>query len=611
MITKITKKVSLMAALALGLQANATHLGNQILLTARLNGAQQVPAITTNAVGVAAFSLNATRDTMCMSMTVSGLSGAVTGAHIHAGAAGTAGAVLVDLDGGLVGNSGTATITGANLIPALVSNYLRGLMYVNIHTAANPNGEIRGQIVPETDIEFVATLDGTQQTPPITTSAFGLATFALSKHNGKLMIRVVADGLSGTISGAHLHTGAIGAGGPVTLDLSSYIVGNTIIASVDPTAFLTDLMAGNIYLNLHTATNPNGEIRGQLMKDNKIAFDALLNGAQQTPAVTTNAMGLASFKLNTAMDSLWYDVTLTGLSSTASGAHLHNAAAGVSGAVVLDMTSDINGNRIMGMATGAAVTPLLSNMLKGNLYLNVHNTANPNGEIRGQVYRLLREGYTATIDGMQSMPMVTTNAHGTLVASVDRNQTDLHYMVVVDGITANGIHFHKGAMGQGGAVLFDITPTFANNGAFGYWKSTDASPFTTANSLSFRNDSVYVNLHTVANPNGEIRGQVERGYHCYTITTGIEENKFATTSITVFPNPVSNNLSVTFTENNLAKAQLQITDVQGRNIITQNVNVIAGQNKVEVDASKLTNGLYLLQLNIAGKPIVFTKLIKE
>ncbi len=602
-----TKSFLLIAVLATTISTRAASAGDQILLSARMNGAQETPAVTTNAVGVAAFSLNATHDTMCVTMTVSGLSGPITGAHIHSGAPGVSGAVVLGLDAFLSGNNLSVTLTGSNLTPALLSDYLSGKMYINVHTSANPNGEIRGQIVPETDMEFVADMNGAQETPAVTTNAFALGTFALSKHNGKLLIRVVADGLSGAIMGAHLHMGAIGMSGGVVADLTSDIMGNTIVASVDPTTFLADLLAGNIYINLHTAANPNGEIRGQLLTDKKIAFDAWIDGAQETPAVTTNAIGLASVKLNTMMDTLWYDVVLNGLSSTASGAHIHTGAAGVAGGVALNMSSNINGNRVTGMVTGATVMPLVSDLLKGNLYMNFHNTANPNGEIRGQIYSLLREGFTAAIDGIQETPLVSSSAHGTMVASIDRNKTDLHFMVVADGLSASGAHIHTGAMGQSGAVIEDLSSVYMNNGAFGYWKSTDVSPFTSGNATTVESGNAYVNLHTTANPNGEIRGQLNSGYQCYSIVLGVDESSnLINNNISVYPNPAENQLTV-YSEQP-ASVTVQITNALGQVVQTSNLK---NQKSIMLNIEMLPEGVYFLSIINADKSVSVSRFIKQ
>lgn len=592
------------------MHSSASHLRDQILLSARMNGAQEVPAVTTSAVGLAALNLNPTRDTLCVNMTVTGLSGAITGTHIHSGTAGTTGPVLFDLTSFLIGNSLSATITGADLTPALLSDYLQGNMYLNVHTAANPNGEIRGQIIQETDVQFIATLDGAQQTPPVPTAAFGIGTFALSKHSGKLIVRVVTDGLSGTIDAAHLHTGAIGTSGPVSIDLTAGISGNNITATVDPTPILADLMAGNIYINIHTAVNPNGEIRGQLLGDSYLSFDALFTGAQEVPAVTTTATGLANVKLNTTFDSLWYDIAITGLADPATGAHFHNGAPGVSGPVVYDISSSINGNRITGLATGTDVTPLVNDLLKGNLYLNIHNTTNPNGEIRGQVYRLLREGYSGAIGGDQQVPNVVSSAWGTLVASIDRNQSDLHYMSVADGITPNGVHFHNAPDGQNGPVIFDLTSQFMNGGVFGYWKSTDAIPFMLANSLMFRNDSIYINMHTSAYPNGEIRGQAERGFICVTIATGINQLEEKGYSLSLYPNPANENLSMNVESKNVQDVRIELNDITGKIIFSEEIKLTKGENNLTYSIDDLSQGVYFLSIkNSSG--ITVNKFVKQ
>jgi hypothetical protein len=75
-------------------------------------------------------------------LSFSGLSGAAAAAHIHKGKPGAAGPVIVPLCGPCKsGQSGSTTISKA-VISALES----GSAYVNVHTAKNGNGEIRGQV---------------------------------------------------------------------------------------------------------------------------------------------------------------------------------------------------------------------------------------------------------------------------------------------------------------------------------------------------------------------------------------------------------------------------------------------------------------------------------
>src|SRR5687768_14395723 len=104
----------------------AAHLGPQILFTAQLNGAQQVPAVVTNASGVASIYLNASRDTLCVRVSWNGLSGAAAGIHIHDGAMGTNGGVIVDLSDDILGNQVYGRVTGNSLTPSLIAKLLSG-----------------------------------------------------------------------------------------------------------------------------------------------------------------------------------------------------------------------------------------------------------------------------------------------------------------------------------------------------------------------------------------------------------------------------------------------------------------------------------------------------
>jgi hypothetical protein len=112
---------------------------------ASLAGAQEVPPVTTTATGSAEVRYNPATSMLIWRVTYTGLSGPATGAHIHgpAGPGQNAG-VLVPFT-----NVATSPITGeARITPEQLGQLSSGQWYVNVHTAANPNGEIRGQLRP-------------------------------------------------------------------------------------------------------------------------------------------------------------------------------------------------------------------------------------------------------------------------------------------------------------------------------------------------------------------------------------------------------------------------------------------------------------------------------
>jgi hypothetical protein len=75
-------------------------------------------------------------------LTYSDLTGAVTAAHIHQGATGVAGSILIPL----CGPCATPSRGIVDLTAAQAGMLLQGQTYVNLHTASNPNGEVRGQL---------------------------------------------------------------------------------------------------------------------------------------------------------------------------------------------------------------------------------------------------------------------------------------------------------------------------------------------------------------------------------------------------------------------------------------------------------------------------------
>jgi hypothetical protein len=109
-----------------------------------LSGAEEVPANTSAARGTAEVQLNANTNMLSWKVTYSGLSGPATGGHIHGPAtAGQNAGVLVPF----TGNLNAQPVQGQmQITPAIAGHLASGHLYVNIHTAQFPGGEIRGQL---------------------------------------------------------------------------------------------------------------------------------------------------------------------------------------------------------------------------------------------------------------------------------------------------------------------------------------------------------------------------------------------------------------------------------------------------------------------------------
>ena len=115
-------------------------------------------------------------------------------------------------------------------------------------------------------IDFKATLSASTEVPPKNSTGTGDALASLDTATKKLSYTVTYSGLTGPATMGHIHgPAAVGANAGVVVPFASPVT--PIIGSVVLTdAQMADLMAGKYYVNIHTAANPAGEIRGQLVK---------------------------------------------------------------------------------------------------------------------------------------------------------------------------------------------------------------------------------------------------------------------------------------------------------------------------------------------------------
>lgn len=137
--------------------------GQTFTLTATLSGGSETPApgLNTGAFGNATVVVNVGTRTVDWTVDVFNLPSGITAAHIHVGAAGTPGPTVVNFTVPISASNdfrftGRATDTQINLRPDhgirsaddLFQAIIGGNTYVNVHSAVNPGGEIRGQLTP-------------------------------------------------------------------------------------------------------------------------------------------------------------------------------------------------------------------------------------------------------------------------------------------------------------------------------------------------------------------------------------------------------------------------------------------------------------------------------
>jgi len=211
------------------------------------------------------------------------------------------------------------------------------------------------------------------------------ATLTKSAVGAQMSWRLEFSNLSGNAIAAHVHVAARGVAGPVRVPLCAPCTsGMTGTANVDA-AVLDAIQNDRAYVNVHTPTNPAGEIRDQvsIVASVKTTLRAglerpkpkgKLGRARGTFTATVTKSGTSAV--------IAWRLTFAKLSGRAIAAHIHSGVRGKAGPVIVPLCAPCKSGA-HGRATVDA--SVLAALEAGRTYVNVHTKKNPLGEIRGQI----------------------------------------------------------------------------------------------------------------------------------------------------------------------------------------------------------------------------------
>jgi hypothetical protein len=177
-------------------------------------------------------------------------------------------------------------VSDAQFDDAGLTDYRDGRLYVNLHTPANPGGEIRGQLVPQGIQVLFSPMDGDQVVPPVATAANGVASTTANLTSRQFAVFVNASGVDDATS-AGINSGAADENGPEILPLEQTPMQPgqwSAIGELDVEAFAA-YRAGTLYAQIATPAQPEGEIRGQIVPPDAMEIDS------EAPVVTLTSPG--------------------------------------------------------------------------------------------------------------------------------------------------------------------------------------------------------------------------------------------------------------------------------------------------------------------------------
>jgi hypothetical protein len=260
----LTAKVMDSAGMMAMSAAVSVMVVNNPTFTLNLSPAQIYPLPASKASGNATLTVNLVTGAMSGNVMLTGIT--PTGARIGEGFAGSTGTTLVTLAANATAPTKWDVPSGSLLTADMVTALLQGKLYVTVLSAANPNGEIRGQILPSNVTVVWTALTGSQEATPVTIAASGVAATTVDSTANTVSIHINSTGVNDATA-ANLDTGAIAATGTplVPLAKDSVNMGHWFaeLAPIKGTD-VTSFTAAGWYANVITPAEMNGAIRGQI-----------------------------------------------------------------------------------------------------------------------------------------------------------------------------------------------------------------------------------------------------------------------------------------------------------------------------------------------------------
>jgi CHRD domain len=236
-----------------------------------LTGEAEQPAGDPVGTGTATVRMRLGQGQACFVISVADITLPSAGAHIHRGAVGVVGPIVVQLVApGASGRSSGCVAVPRPLVRELLASPAR--FYVNVHTTDYPAGAVRGQLRGTSPTalgrSFRLSLTGAAERPPADPDGTGTAVVRIRRDDGQLCYRLAVQNIQLPSVGAHIHRAPATANGPIVVGFSRPpdAAGGSSGCETADRALLDEILANpaGFYVNVHTREYPGGAVRAQL-----------------------------------------------------------------------------------------------------------------------------------------------------------------------------------------------------------------------------------------------------------------------------------------------------------------------------------------------------------
>jgi len=355
------------------------------------------------------------------------------------------------------------------------------------------------------------------------------------------------------------------------------------------------------YANVHTTKAPGGEIRGNFLALANAYFTANLNSRNENPPLAGNGAG--AIKAELLGDKLTVTGSFANLSgelnrNIANGAHLHNGANGTNGPVLVSLKTDTNADNKGGrFFSDSNVITLTTDQLAllnaGNLYVNVHSTTAPAGEIRGQLLfepnafptapNIISPNPSDTIKTRIGVKDSTFTI--TWSAATDPDNNPLIYLIQISLTPDFSMILNTSILGSVTSITTPIDTVDTFLALLGIPPGTTITLF----------NRVLASDGSLITPGNAIPLIIHRG-----LSTPVGDQFIRAYSLNVFPVPAKESVILELNAIRATQMDLNIIDISGRNLYREKLQVQTGLNQFPLDLKNFIQGIHFVILSNKG-----------
>lgn len=375
---------------------------------------------------------------------------------------------------------------------------------------------------------------------------------------------------------------------------STTVSGALVLSAVQ---FPRTIDSGRIWLMVTRKSDKTPYVEGPLQRIiSAVAPEP--SGDEVVPPVSTDGVAHFGMSYDPTSNSIHYTAWWLDLEGIATSARIGRGVKGSDGSFEFNIPLSMESDLAIGTWSQPSAA-ILEYARTGELYFEIATTAHPEGEIRGQIYPV--EGFTAFLEPENEVPPATaSNGSGSaylLITAHGTNEVFNKLQGVAGQLTSATImaHIHSGAIGVSGPPL--VTLERPSLGTIDLELASGSAGGAMDDNIvnAIRDTQTYVNIHTDAFVNGEVRGQLIPARTNISPIAASVPTDIELPTVSAFYSASSQTINISI-DGSYETRRVALSTVDGKIVSRTTTN----NGRCEIDAAGLASGVYYVLIEGAG-----------